>query len=131
MRVTLWMSINWRLIKIFFSRTTGPVLNKLGTKHIWEQRIQVCSNTKPHHFPSGYNSDIVKIYWRLLQNHWPSGSREHKASLGEGISVLSKWRNTPFQRNDHRVVEKMHWPRGQLQRNILICRVMPVPQGRY
>jgi hypothetical protein len=28
----------------FFSRTTGPILTRLGTNHPWVKGIQVCSN---------------------------------------------------------------------------------------
>ena len=36
---------HWRnLMKIFFSRTTGPISTKLGTKHSRVKGIQVCSN---------------------------------------------------------------------------------------
>ena len=31
-------------VSIFFSRTTGPISIKLGTKHPWVARIQICSN---------------------------------------------------------------------------------------
>ena len=43
-------------IFIFFSRTTGPMSTKLGTRHPWVKRIQVCSNEGPHPFPRGDNS---------------------------------------------------------------------------
>ncbi|XP_078310887.1 uncharacterized protein LOC144617670 isoform X1 [Crassostrea virginica] len=32
-------------------QTTGPISTKLGTKHPWVMRIQVCSNEGPHPFP--------------------------------------------------------------------------------
>ena len=37
---------------IFFSRTTGPILIKFGTKHLWVKGIQACSNEEPWPFPS-------------------------------------------------------------------------------
>jgi hypothetical protein len=33
--------MGWGHIKIFFSRTTGPILTRLGTNHPWRERIQV------------------------------------------------------------------------------------------
>ena len=33
-----------------FSRTTGPISTKLGTKHPWVMRTKVCSNEGPHLF---------------------------------------------------------------------------------
>ena len=43
--------MNWQkyideILKIFLSRTTGPISTKLGTKHPWMKGIQVCSNEK-------------------------------------------------------------------------------------
>ena len=52
--------IHRRNLKFFFSRTTGPISNKLGTKHPWVMGIQVCSNEGPNPFPRGYNSKIAK-----------------------------------------------------------------------
>jgi hypothetical protein len=31
-------------LKIFSSRTIGPILSKLGANHLWGEGIQVCSN---------------------------------------------------------------------------------------
>ena len=39
--------IHWWDLKIFFSRTTGPISNKLGTMHPWLKGIQVYSNGGP------------------------------------------------------------------------------------
>jgi hypothetical protein len=38
------VKIGWDHLKIFFSRTTGPILTRLGTNHPWGKWIQVCSN---------------------------------------------------------------------------------------
>ena len=38
--------IHWQNLKIF-SRTTGTVSTKLGTKHLWVKEIEVCSNKEP------------------------------------------------------------------------------------
>jgi hypothetical protein len=35
--------MGWGHLKIFFSRTTGPVLTRLGTNHSWVKEIHVCS----------------------------------------------------------------------------------------
>jgi hypothetical protein len=49
-------------LKIFFSRTTGPILTKLGTNHPWGEGIQVCSNEGGCPSPRGDNSETVKIH---------------------------------------------------------------------
>jgi hypothetical protein len=48
--------------KIFFSRTTGPILTRLGSNHHWRERIQV--SLKEGDSPSlrGDNSERVKIH---------------------------------------------------------------------
>ena len=38
------LSVSKLFTYIFFSGTTGPISTKLGTKHPWVKRFQVCSN---------------------------------------------------------------------------------------
>jgi hypothetical protein len=54
----------WRGVieKIFFSRTTGLILTKLGTNHLWLKGIQVCSSEGDCPSPRGGNSERVKIH---------------------------------------------------------------------
>jgi hypothetical protein len=56
------VKMGWGLLKIIFSRTTGPILTRLGTNRIWRERIQV--PLKEGDIPSlrGYNSERVKIH---------------------------------------------------------------------
>jgi hypothetical protein len=37
------VKMGWGNLKIFFSRTTGPILTRLGTNHPWVKVIQICS----------------------------------------------------------------------------------------
>ena len=91
-------------IFIFFSRTTGPISTKLGTKYPWVKGIQVCSNERPRPSQRGDNRELKKINWQLLknlllQNHWAYFNQFwHKVSLGEWNSCLFKWRATPFSK---------------------------------
>jgi hypothetical protein len=48
--------------KIFFSRTTGPILTRLGTNHFWVKRIQDCSKKGDSHSPRGENSETLEIH---------------------------------------------------------------------
>ena len=70
------VKIHWWNVKVFFSRTTGPISTKLCTKHPWVKGIQVCSNEGPRPFPRGDNYEIAKNKLTkfkknlLLQNHW-------------------------------------------------------------
>jgi hypothetical protein len=39
------VKIGWSLLKIF-SRTTGPILTKLGTNHPWEEGFKIIQTNK-------------------------------------------------------------------------------------
>jgi hypothetical protein len=54
--------MGWDHLKIFFSRTTGPILTKLGTNHSWVKGIQDCSKERDSPSPRGDNSERVKIH---------------------------------------------------------------------
>jgi hypothetical protein len=58
---SVYPSINFYIFD-FFSRTTGPILIKLGTNHPWGEGIQVCSNEGDCPSPRGDNSKRVKIH---------------------------------------------------------------------
>ena len=40
----------------------GQISTKLGTKHPWEEGIQVCSNAGPGPSPRGDNGEILNFY---------------------------------------------------------------------
>jgi hypothetical protein len=46
----------------FFSRTTGPILIRLGLNHYWVKGIQVYSNKGNSPSPRGDKSERVKIH---------------------------------------------------------------------
>jgi hypothetical protein len=50
-------SVNFYILD-FFSRTTGPILTRLGTNHPWVKGIQVCSKEGDSPSPRGDNSQI-------------------------------------------------------------------------
>jgi hypothetical protein len=54
-------SVNFYIFD-FFSRTTGPILTKLGTNHPWREGIQVCSNEGDCPSPRGDNSKTIRIH---------------------------------------------------------------------
>jgi hypothetical protein len=56
------VKMGWSHLKIFFSRTTGPILTRLGTNHPWVEGIQICSNKGDNPSPRGDNSRRVKIH---------------------------------------------------------------------
>jgi hypothetical protein len=59
--VCLSVCVNFYIFD-FFSRTTGPLLTRLGTNHPWVEGIQVCSNEGDSPSPRGDNSERVKIH---------------------------------------------------------------------
>jgi hypothetical protein len=48
--------------KIFFSRTTEPILNRLGTDHPYVKGIQVCPNEGDNPSTRGDNGKRLKIH---------------------------------------------------------------------
>ena len=75
-------------IFIFFSRTTGPISTKFGTKQPWEMGIQVCSTEWPRPFPRGENT-LSNFKTLLLQNQRANFNQSwHKASLGLQIRII-------------------------------------------
>ena len=89
------VKIHWQNLKIFFSRTTGPILTKLGTKHHWVKGFQVCSNEGPCPFQREDNYEIVKIHWRNLKIFFSRTTGPILTQLGtkhpwvKGIQVCS------------------------------------------
>jgi hypothetical protein len=74
-----------------FSRTTWPILTRLGTNHPWGEGIQVCSKEGEHLSPRGDNRERVKTHWKYFKIFSrTSGSIKlsTKLSLGEGNSSL-------------------------------------------
>ena len=110
-------------IFIFFSRTTGPISTKLGTKHPWVKGIQVCSNEGPRPFPRGDNYEIVKIHWWnfkifLSRTTEPFSTKlVTKHSWVKGIQVCSNEWPRPFPRSDNCEKAKIHW---QTFKNLLL-----------
>jgi hypothetical protein len=56
------VKMGWSHLKIFSSRSTGPILTRLGTNHPWVKGIQVCSKEEGSPSPRGDNSGRVKIH---------------------------------------------------------------------
>jgi hypothetical protein len=43
--------MGWYHLKIFFSRTIGPILTRLGTNYPWVKGIEICSKEGDNPFP--------------------------------------------------------------------------------
>jgi hypothetical protein len=56
------VKMGWGHLKIFFSRTSGPILTRLGMGHFQVKGVQVCSNEEGIPSPRGDNSERVKIH---------------------------------------------------------------------
>jgi hypothetical protein len=56
------VKMGWGPLKIFYSRTTGPILTRLGTDHLWVKEIQVCTKKGDSLSPRGNNSKRVKMH---------------------------------------------------------------------
>jgi hypothetical protein len=96
------LSVNFYIFD-FFSRTTEPILTRLGTIHLWGEGIQVCSNEGDCSSPRGDNSKRVKIFKNFLlklgKNYpWVKGSQVYS---NKGLD--------PPQRGDNHKNVKMEW----------------------
>jgi hypothetical protein len=54
--------MGWCQLKIFFSRTIGPILSRLDINRSSGEGIKVCSNEGDRPFQRGDNSTRVKIH---------------------------------------------------------------------
>jgi hypothetical protein len=61
------VKMGWGHLKIFFSRTTGPILTRLGTNHPWKERIQVSLKEGDSPSPREDNSERVKTYRKFFK----------------------------------------------------------------
>jgi hypothetical protein len=52
--------MGWGHLKIFFSRTIGPILTRLGTHHPWRERMQLPLKEGDSPSIKGDNSERVK-----------------------------------------------------------------------
>jgi hypothetical protein len=89
------LSVNFYILD-FFSRTTGPILTRLGKHRLLGVGFHICSNEGDCHSPMGDKSESVKIHWKyfknlLLQNQQPKINQTwYKLSMGKGDSSLFK-----------------------------------------
>jgi hypothetical protein len=104
------LSVNFYIFD-FFSRTTGPVLTRLGTNYPWEEGILNCSNEGDCPFPRGYNRKRVKIHWKFVKifskTIWPISIKlGTNHPLVKGILNCSNKGPGPLQRGYN---HKMGW----------------------
>jgi hypothetical protein len=112
--LSVYPSVNFYIFD-FFSRTTGPILTRLGTNHPWGEGIQVCSNEGDHLSPRGDNSKRVKMHWKFLKIFFSRTSRPNSIKLNthypwvKGIQVCSNKGPSLLQRGDNYKNVKMGW----------------------
>ena len=110
--------IHWWNLKIFFSRTTGPISTKLGTMHPWVKGFQVCSNEEPHPFPRGDNYQIAKIQMKLKKHFFSRTTLIvccHKffTFLSSFIQPVGQWKslNMRFSFDQMNILTLLYWER--------------------
>ena len=93
--------------KIFSSRSTGPILTRLGTNHPWVKGIQLCSKEEDSPSPRGDNSRRVKIHLKIFKIFFSRTSRPNLIKLGtyypcvKGIQICSNKGPGPLLRGDN------------------------------
>ena len=78
-----------------FSRTTGSISTKLGTKQNWVNGILVCSNKGPRTLSRGDNHEIAKIHWRNLKK----SSQEPLYQFQPNFAHIQRWRFLSLLKN--------------------------------
>jgi hypothetical protein len=76
------VKMGWGHLKIFLSRTTRPILTRLGTNHFWVEGIQVSSNEGDNLSPRGDNSKRIKIHCKVFKIFFSRTSRPNSIKLG-------------------------------------------------
>ena len=107
--------IHWQNLKIFFSRTTGPILTKLGTKYSWVKWIQVCTNEGFCFF----QKDIIAKLWKYINKFEKASSPEPLGQFSTKVDTNHPWVNViqvcsneglcPFPGEDNYEIVKIHW----------------------
>jgi hypothetical protein len=82
--------MGWGHLKIFFSRTTGPILTRLGTNHHWRVRIQVSLTEGDSPSLRGDNSERVKIHKNFLRIFFSRTSRPKSIKLGTNYPLVKR-----------------------------------------
>jgi hypothetical protein len=106
-------SVNFYIFD-FFSRTTGPILNRLATNHPWVKGIQVYSNKGPGPLQRGDNHKNIKMGWGHLNIFFSRTIGPILTSIGtnhpwvKGIQVCSKEGDSPSPRGDNSKRVKIH-----------------------
>ena len=108
------VKMGWGHLKIFFSRTTGPILTRLGTNHPLVKGIQVCSNEEERPSPRGDNSKRVKIHQHFFKifsrTSWPNSIKLNtNYPWMKEIQVCSIKGPGPLQRGDNQKNVKIGW----------------------
>jgi hypothetical protein len=101
------IKMGWGHLKIFFSRTTGPILTIVGTNHPCWEEIQVCSNEGDCPSRRGDNSETKKyteilkkkIFYRTCVPNSIKLSTNY--SWVNGIHICSNKGPGPHQRGDN------------------------------
>jgi hypothetical protein len=82
--------LGWGHLKIFSSRTIGPILTRLGTNHPWLMGIQFFSKEGDSPFPRGDNSERVKIHCKFLRIFFSRTSRPKSIKLGTNYALVER-----------------------------------------
>ena len=120
-------SVNFYIFD-FFSKTTWPILTKLGTNHHWGEGILNWSNEGDCP-PRGDDSERVKIHWKSLKI-FSRTSRPISIKLATNHSWVKEILNCtnkgpgPLQRGDNYKNTKLGW--GHLKISVEILNAASV-----
>jgi hypothetical protein len=82
--------MRWCYLKIFFSRTTGPILTRLSTNYPSRERISVSLKKGDSPSPRGDNSKRVKIHREFLKIFFSRRTRPKSIKLGTNYPLVKR-----------------------------------------
>ena len=103
-----------KLKKTFFSKTTGPILTKLGTQHPWVKGTKFYSNEGPCPISRGDNYEIAKNTLKKLKIFFSLTTGPISTNLGtmcplvKGIQICSNEGPCPYPRGNNYEIAKKH-----------------------
>jgi hypothetical protein len=88
-----------------FSRTSWPILTRLGTNYPWVKGILICSKEGDSPIPRGDNSVRVKIHGKFLRI-FSRTSRPKSIKLGTNYSLVKKIQISSAKGDNHKNARK-------------------------
>ena len=97
-----------------FSKTTGPISTKLGTKRPWVKGIYVCSNERPIAFQGEIITTFIKYFDEFKKSSSPEPLGQSQSNLAisipgwRGFKIVCMGRSHLFTLRENNIIAKLH-----------------------